>query len=226
MGKRRTRARTAATLASILFQTLPRSSRRKRNEKEDETKSAEDKIKSNEEETGEKSSDSKSPITTSDSPAGSPLNAGCESKDSQIANLPTKNIKEYLHERPAFSNSTEGFQHLIDIWNVEKTELQTIDENYVSLMESSKILQRAVKWKSLNKEINPLGYSEQEHIDDTEMIIENIEVPIKKEYNFNMVTSSSDDVRPVPEDVLKDSDSNAAMEVIEEEKGIVKVSHC
>lgn len=214
MGKRRTRARTAATLASLLFQTLPRSSRRKKN---DESKSADDKAKLKEEE----SSDSKSPITASETPLQSPLIAGCDSKDSQFANLPTKNIKEYLQERPAFSNSTQGFQRLIDIWNVEKTELQTIDEHCVSLLESSNILQRAVKWKSLNKEINPLGCNEQEQIDDKEMVIENVELAIKKEHNFNMVSPSLDDVKPIPEEVLKEIDSCITMEGIKDEKGIL-----
>lgn len=175
MGKRRTRARTAATLASFLFQTLPRSSRRKRNQKSEE----DEKISP---ENDERSSDSKSPITTSETPPIPTLFTGsCEQTENTAPNVPTKNLKECLKERPAFLNRTEGFQNLIDIWNVEKADLQAVDENCVSLMESSTALHIAVKLKMLNREINPVSCDEKEYIDETEMIIHNAEYAIKKE---------------------------------------------
>ncbi|KAM7355438.1 uncharacterized protein ACRADG_001485 [Cochliomyia hominivorax] len=188
MGKRRTRARTAATLASFLFQTLPRTSRRKKNQKpsEEETNAEGDKSSPDND---DKSSESKSPITTTESPAPSPdtIDKPSDSNVTEEVKIPTRNIKECLKERPQFLNSTQGFQNLIDIWNVEKSDLQIIDENCVSLMESSAVLQRAVKWKQLNKEINPLGCDEQEYIDDTELVIHNAEFAIKMEYNLSAV---------------------------------------
>lgn len=184
MGKRRTRARTAATLASFLFQTLPRSSRRKKNQitTEDEVKTEEEKPSAD---IDEKSSEPKSPITTSESPVPSPSTALCSQMDTQMTNISTKNLNECLKERPTYLNTTQGFQNLIDIWNVDISDLQTIDENCVSLMESSTALQIAVKLKQLNKEINPLGCDEREYIDDTKMIIHNDEYAIKIEYDLD-----------------------------------------
>ncbi|XP_065361243.1 FK506-binding protein 5 isoform X2 [Calliphora vicina] len=219
MGKRRTRARTAATLASFLFQTLPRSSRRKRNQKplEEETKPDDDKTSADND---DKSSDSKSPITTSDSPQpSSPLTADGDEKDTEIEIIPTKNIKECLRERPTFLNSTQGFQDLIDIWDVEKTDLQSIDENCVSLMESSAVLQRAVKWKLLNKEINPMGCDEQEYIDETEMIIHNAEFAIKMELNLSAIKEEV--VAEVLEEVGNEETSKA-MEVDADKENITE----
>ncbi|XP_037822719.1 uncharacterized protein LOC119611265 isoform X2 [Lucilia sericata] len=214
MGKRRTRARTAATLASFLFQTLPRSSRRKRNQKpiEEETKADDDKTSNDND---EKSSESKSPITTSESPMpSSPLSGGGDQKEPEIPILPTKNIKDCLKERPTFLNSTQGFQNLIDIWNVEKTDLQSIDENCVSLMESSAVLKRAIKWKQLNKEINPMGCDEEEFIDESEMTIHNAEFAIKMEFNLNAVKEEDVEMKNVEMDDDVENETNESHEVV------------
>ncbi|XP_075160415.1 uncharacterized protein LOC142233401 [Haematobia irritans] len=155
-GRRRTRARAAAAMASILFNSemVGRRRRRKKNDDEEIPKQTEE----NDEE--------KSDDTNSAGDAGETPNI-INDVNSKSSDIVKKNIKECLKQRPVLVNPTVGFQPLVDIWNVEKSDLQAIDNDCVYLLEeSSSVLQRFAKLRNISKEINPMVKDEDDIIQE------------------------------------------------------------
>uniref|UniRef100_A0A1I8PB88 Uncharacterized protein n=1 Tax=Stomoxys calcitrans TaxID=35570 RepID=A0A1I8PB88_STOCA len=172
-GKRRTRARAAAAMASILFNSEMGTRRKRRKKDEDEAPKEED---------AEKSDDFKSTADPTEPPPS--IADDASSKNSDIAK---KNIKECLKERPVLVNPTYGFQPLIDIWNVEKSDLAAIDNDCVYLLESSSVLQRFSKLKTIAKEINPTAICEEEVIQEMEnLIAQSPTRPVKVDISENI----------------------------------------
>lgn len=184
-------------MASILFNS-EMAGRRKRKKKGEDAEEQEKPAVSE-----EKSNDSKS---ASESVGSATPNAEIDDGNSRSANIPKKNIKECLRERPVLVNPTHGFNPLIDLWNVEKTDLEVIDNDCVSLLESSSVLNRFIKLKYVSKGINPTAMSDDDDIREVEMLTtyEDVAIVIKQEKVEETVTLPAPISIPVkeePEDV-------------------------
>uniref|UniRef100_A0A1A9V8I8 Uncharacterized protein n=1 Tax=Glossina austeni TaxID=7395 RepID=A0A1A9V8I8_GLOAU len=64
-----------------------------------------------------------------------------------------KGLIEWLKVRPNYTNSTQGFVPLADIWNVENRELKAIDKDSTSFLKVSAVVQRFKQLNSLQEDI-------------------------------------------------------------------------
>ncbi|XP_061401872.1 uncharacterized protein LOC133337683 [Musca vetustissima] len=183
-GKRRTRATAAAALANFLYNNeLSRRRRRKKPDEEEQAKKEQEEEDAKLADNEEKSNESKSACESESTNISATAVAAGDDDNSKTSEITKKNIKECLKERPVLVNPTQGFQPLIDLWNVDKSDLDTVDSDCVSLMESSSVLNRFSKLKNITREINPAAMCVEEDVREMQMFTDYREITTE----FNQV---------------------------------------